>query len=143
MLQRKPSEKLKTQVKQRAKSICEYCHSQADFASQSFAIEHIIPVIEGGKTILSNLAFACQSCNGHKYTHTTGCDPVTRKEVSLFHPRKQKWSDHFTWNDDFTLIIGKNSVGRATVEILQLNREGCINLRRALFAFGKHPPIEP
>ena len=142
MSQRKPSEKLKLQVKERAKNICEYCRSQAAFSSQPFAIEHIIPFIENGKTMLSNLAFACQGCNGHKYTHTTGRDPATRKEIPLFNPRTQKWIDHFTWNDDFTLIIGKTATGRATVDTLQLNREGCINLRRALFAFGKHPPIE-
>ena len=88
---------------------------------------------------MSNLAFACQGCNGHKFTHTTGFDPVTRQKIELFNPRKQKWSDHFTWNDDFTLIIGKTPTGRASVETLQLNREGCINLRGALFAFGKHP----
>lgn len=116
--------------------------SQAAFSSQPFAIEHIKPFIEGGKTVLSNLAFACHGCNGHKYTHTTGRDIVTRKEVALFNPRKQKWNEHFTWNNDFTLIIGKTPTGRATVETLQLNREGCLNLRRALFAFGKHPPIE-
>ena len=136
---RKPTEKLKSQVKERAKHICEYCKSQAAFFSQPFAIEHIKPFVEGGKTILSNLAFACQGCNGHKFTHTTGFDPVTRQKIELFNPRKQKWSDHFTWNDDFTLIIGKTPTGRASVETLQLNREGCINLRGALFAFGKHP----
>jgi hypothetical protein len=142
MSQRKPTEKLKLQVKERAKNICEYCRSQSAFSSQPFAIEHIKPFIEGGKTVLSNLAFACQGCNGHKFTHTTGDDPVTRQEVPLFNPRKQKWNENFTWNDDFTLIIGKTPTGRATVETLQLNREGCLNLRRALFAFGKHPPIE-
>ncbi|MDQ3062012.1 MAG: HNH endonuclease [Acidobacteriota bacterium] len=142
MLRRKPSEKQKQQVKKRAANICEYCRSQADFSSQPFSIEHIIPFVHGGKTVLSNLAFACQGCNGHKYTLTEGRDPITRKAASLFNPRKQKWSEHFTWNDDFTLIIGKTPVGRATVETLQLNRLGCINLRRALFVFGKHPPKE-
>lgn len=42
----------------------------------------------------------------------------------------------------YKLIIGTTPIGRATVETLQLNREGCINLRKALFAFGKHPPSE-
>jgi hypothetical protein len=141
-MQRKPTEKQKLQVKKRAKNLCEYCQSQAAFSTQPFAIEHIKPFIFGGKTILSNLAYACQGCNGHKFTHTTGFDPITRIEFPLYNPRKQKWGDHFTWNDDFTLIIGKTPIGRATVELLQLNREGCINLRRALFAFGKHPPSE-
>lgn len=142
MAQRKPSEKLKLQVKIRARNICEYCRSQAEFSSQPFAIEHIKPYIAGGKTVLSNLTYACQGCNGHKFTHTAGRDPATRQKVSFFNPRTQKWSDHFTWNDDFSLIIGKTPIGRATVESLQLNREGCIHLRLALFAFGRHPPSE-
>ncbi len=139
---RKPTEKLKRQVKERADNICEYCRSQAMFLSQPFAIEHITPFVSGGRTVLSNLAFACQGCNGSKFTHTSGHDSVTRSEVALFNPRKQTWSEHFVWNDDFTLIIGKTPCGRATVKTLQLNREGCINLRQALFAFGKHPPNE-
>ena len=140
MSRRKPSEKLKQQVIKRAADTCEYCRSQAGFSSQPFAIEHIIPFVSGGKTVLSNLAFACQGCNGHKFTFTTGRDPITHQAVALFNPRIQKWGEQFVWNDDFTLIIGKTPVGRATVAALQLNREGCINLRRALFAFGKHPP---
>lgn len=135
-------QKLRRKVIERARRICEYCYTQATFSSQPFAIEHIVPAVSGGKTISSNLAFSCQGCNGHKYTHTTALDPVTRKIVPLFHPRKQKWSDHFTWNDDFTLIIGRTPIGRATVELLQLNREGCINIRRAVYALGEHPPRE-
>ena len=142
MPNRKPTEKQNRQVKKRAANLCEYCKSQADFSSQPFAIEHLFPFVLGGKTVLSNLAFACQGCNGHKFTHTTGRDPITRKETALFHPRRQRWNEHFTWNEDFTLIIGKTPTGRATVETLDLNRQGCINLRKALFVFGKHPPIE-
>lgn len=142
MPSRKPTEKQKIKVKKRAANLCEYCKSQADFSSQPFAIEHIFPFVSGGKTVLSNLAFACQGCNGHKFTHTTGRDPITRQETALFHPRKQIWNEHFTWNEDFTLIIGTTPTGRATVETLDLNRQGCINLRKALFVFGKHPPIQ-
>lgn len=93
---RKPTEKQKQKVKERAEYVCEYCLSRSEFSSQPFAIEHIIPFITGGKTILGNLAFACNGCNGHKFTHTTGHDPITRKRVPLFHPRQQKWNDHFT-----------------------------------------------
>jgi hypothetical protein len=52
MSQRKPSEKLRSQIKERAKNICEYCKSQAAYSSQPFAIEHIKPFIEGGKPCL-------------------------------------------------------------------------------------------
>lgn len=63
--------------------------------------------------------------------------------MQLYHTRQQQWSDHFAWNDDdFTLIIGLTPIGRATVEVLQLNREGVVNLRRVLYAMGEHSPVE-
>ena len=134
--------RLRRRVAENARHLCEYCRSQLAFSSQPFAIEHIFPLARGGKTVFDNLAFACQGCNGLKTTHTEGRDPVTREDVGLFHPRRQKWSEHFAWSDDFMFIVGRTPTGRATVEELELNREGCINLRRALYAVGEHPPDE-
>lgn len=37
-------------------------------------------------------------------------------------------------------IIGLTPTGRASVIALQLNRDGVVNLRQALFTLGKHPP---
>ena len=39
---------LKNKVVERAQGSCEYCRSQARFATQSFSIEHIIPQSKGG-----------------------------------------------------------------------------------------------
>jgi hypothetical protein len=133
----------KKAVAERANGCCEYCRSQVRFAIQPFSIEHIIPRSAGGETVLDNLALSCQGCNNHKYNKTEGRDPVSGDTVPLYHPRKQRWSKHFAWNDDFTLIIGLTPIGRSTVEALQLNREGVVNLRRVLYAMGEHPPVEP
>ncbi len=130
-------------IAKRARGCCEYCRSQERFAPQPFAVEHIIPRSRGGTTTLDNLAFSCQGCNNHKYTKTAGRDPVSGEAMPLFHPRRQRWRDHFAWNDDTTLIIGLTPTARATVEALQLNRPGLVNLRRALYALGEHPPAEP
>ena len=62
--------------------------------------------------------------------------------VPLFHPRQQRWQDHFAWNEDFTLVIGITPVGRATVDTLHLNRVRLVNLRRILVASATHPPKE-
>jgi 5-methylcytosine-specific restriction endonuclease McrA len=132
----------KQAVLERARGCCEYCRSQARFATQPFSTEHIIPRHWGGETTLDNLALACQGCNNHKYTKTEGYDPVSDKVVSLYHPRQQRWHDHFAWNDDFTLVIGLTPTGRATIKALQLNREELVNLRRVLYAMGEHPPAE-
>ena len=91
---------------------------------------------------MDNLALACQGCNGHKHTKTEGNDPVTAEVVPLYNPRQNNWDEHFCWNDDFTLIVGVSSIGRATVETLQLNRENLVNLRQVLYAMGEHPPQE-
>lgn len=61
----------------------------------------------------------------------------------LFHPRVDRWSHHFAWNENYTLILGLTPTGRATVEKLQLNRSGLINLRRVLVRAGAHPPVFP
>lgn len=41
-------------VFERARGCCEYCRSQARFATQTFAAEHIIPRQAGGRTELDN-----------------------------------------------------------------------------------------
>ena len=68
---------------------------------------------------------------------------MTGDPVLLFHPRNQRWRDHFAWTADCTAILGLTPTGRATVEALHLNREGLVNLRRVLYAAGEHPPAEP
>lgn len=130
-------------VRARARGCCEYCLSQERFSVQPFAVEHIIPRSQGGETALDNLALSCQGCNNHKYAKTRGQDPKTGRRVRLFHPRKQRWGDHFIWRKNFTRIAGRTAIGRATVEELRLNREGLVNLRRALRTTDEHPPPEP
>ncbi|MCI0642719.1 MAG: HNH endonuclease [Gemmataceae bacterium] len=132
--------RMKKAVARRARHCCEYCRSQSRFAMQSFSVEHIIPRADKGSTTLDNLANACQGCNNCKYKKTEAVDPATGQIVTLFHPRKHNWNDHFAWNEDCSLILGLTAIGRATVETLKLNREGLVNLRKLLFAAGEHPP---
>lgn len=141
MTDNKLTTQLKETVKIRAVNCCEYCHSQEKFATQNFSIEHICPLSQGGQTNLDNLALACQGCNNHKYNKTQGKDPISGERVFLYNPRKENWSDHFSWSNDYTLIIGLTPIGRVTVEVLRLNRKGLVNLRRILYAMGEHPPI--
>lgn len=132
----------KQQIIQRAKGCCEYCLSRADFATQSFSIEHVILVSKNGKTTLDNLALACPSCNSYKYNKTTHPDPVDGTPIPLYNPRTQNWQDHFSWNKDFSHIVALSAVGRATLHALKLNRSGLVNMCNALFTIGLHPPQE-
>jgi hypothetical protein len=130
-------------VIRRAGECCEYCRSQARFSPDPFSIEHIIPRSAGGKDEIGNLALSCQGCNNRTFVSVDAIDPLSGERVPLYHPRQQRWSEHFAWREEFALVLGLTATGRATVEKLQLNRECVVNLRRALRAYERHPPEEP
>ncbi|MDZ8035015.1 HNH endonuclease [Nostoc sp. DedSLP04] len=134
-------------VRQRAKFLCEYCHSSEEASAALFSIDHITPQSLKGSDDPDNLALACQRCNGYRYNFTTGIDPDTGQMLPLFNPRQQKWSDHFIWSADGLTIIGITSVGRATSNRLDLNDErhnegSIVKARRLWIKGGWHPPDE-
>ena len=111
-----------------------------DYSPQSFDIEHVLPVVLGGETSMDNLALACGGCNSHKYTKVEALDAVDQIVVPLYNPREHNWQDHFAWSADCLQVIGQTSIGRATVETLNLNRLGLMNIRTLLLMVGLHPP---
>jgi hypothetical protein len=104
----------------------------------TFHIEHVVPRSKGGESTLENLALACPGCNLHKGDKTTAVDPATREQVSLFHPLRQKWSEHFRFKG--YEIQGCTAVGRATVVALDLNHVRRQRIRQVEEAFGLYPP---
>ncbi len=130
------------QINLRAHSCCEYCKSSRDYASHTFHVEHIIPISGGGDSSIDNLALACAGCNGHKAVRIRAIDPASKTEVNLFHPRRQRWNEHFAWNEDFLEVVGITPEGRATVDALGLNRAEVVNLRRIMRLAGLHPPTD-
>lgn len=127
---------LRRLVAERANHRCEYCRAPAAFSSDNFTCDHILPRSQGGLTTADNLALACFSCNQHKSARLSAIDSVSGATVRLFHPRLQQWQEHFVWEEACTAMRGLTPVGRATVEALQLNRSGLVNLRRLLFSMG-------
>ena len=91
---------------------------------------------------------ACSRCNGRRYNFTTGTDPETQQEVSLFNPRTQEWSKNFIWTVDGLNIRGTTPIGRATCNRLDLNDQrydeddSIRNVRRYWVQGGWHPPNE-
>lgn len=136
------ADKIKQQVRKRSNGYCEYCYASMSFSPTQFDIDHILPVSLGGKSELSNLAIACGECNGHKHSKTHFIDPITLSKTRLFHPRQDYWPKHFQWNEDYSLIVGITPTGRATTDLLEMNREGNVNLRFLLQLVGLHPPKE-
>jgi hypothetical protein len=62
----------------------------------------------------------------------------TGRTVKLFHPRRQKWPEHFQWSADGARILGLTATGRATIEALQMNNDLIVNLRLLWVVLGLH-----
>jgi hypothetical protein len=134
--------KVQRLVRARARGYCEYCLIPSNFSPDTFPFDHIVPLALGGSSHPDNLALADGGCNGHKHAKTHHLDPLTNQSARLYHPRLDNWHEHFQWNEDETLILGTTPTGRATVDLLQVNRPGNINLRQLLRSAGLHPPAE-
>ena len=90
-----------------------------------------------------NLAAGCWQCNViGKRARTHALDPFSGVIVPLFHPRRDRWRDHFAWSSDFLILKGKTPTGWATIRALGLNgaryRAQRRLLRQAMAAGG--PP---
>lgn len=119
---------------------CGYCLSHQDNLPITLEIEHIVPLARGGATEEGNIWLACNRCNDFKGTQVQARDPVTGVLQPLFHPRRQRWRDHFQWDSEGVAILGLTPIGRATIEALQLNHPQSVAVRRRWVAAGWHPP---
>lgn len=114
-------------VRRRAGDRCEYCCLRQEHSNLRHHVEHIMAKQHGGSDDVDNLALACHRCNLHKGPNLTGIDPQTGQIASLFHPRRDRWSDHFIFEG--TRIIGISAVGPTTVEVLNMNDARRLELR--------------
>ena len=131
---------LRQKVAEDAMHRCGYCLTIQEFTAMPMQIEHIIPISSGGNSSEDNLWLSCPVCNGHKATKTSAIDPVSNREVPLFHPRRQTWEDHFEWSEDGIEIVGRTDIGRATVQALQVNNPNFLRARKRWVLAGWHPP---
>ncbi len=129
---------LRRSVIQRADDRCEYCSISQVGQVATFHIDHIIPVVAGGKTTSDNLALACVSCSLRKGARQELKDLQTGETVTIFNPRQQTWKEHFRW--DGVTIVGLTATGRATAEALDLNRATMLAIRAEEELLGRHPP---
>ena len=58
-------------------------------------IDHIIAEKHGGPTAADNLALACMICNSRKGSDLASIDEQSGAIEPLFHPRRDRWTDHF------------------------------------------------
>jgi hypothetical protein len=119
-------------VRERANDRCEYCLLPQKYCDLTHHIEHIVSKQHGGSDVDENLALACHRCNLRKGPNLTGIDPVSGELVRLFHPRHDRWEEHF-FVDGFR-IEGGTPIGRATVRVLAMNDTRRLELRAELQA---------
>lgn len=124
----------------RAGARCEYCRMHDSLQGATFHVEHIVPRSTGGTDDVTNLAWACPSCNLHKSDRVSVGWSGSSDIVALFNPRLNEWAEHFDW-DDYSLI-GKTVCGKATIEALCLNTQRRQKIRQAEQLFGLFPPEE-
>jgi hypothetical protein len=134
------SESLRKQIIDNDKSRCFYCLTSEANSGIPMTYDHITPVSLGGNTTFENLCLACRSCNEYKSNLTESIDPLSGEIISLFNPRKQKWSEHFIWSADGTRVEGITAIGRATIIRLRMNNPVIIAARKRWVMSGWHPP---
>lgn len=131
---------LRDAVRARSNGQCEYCQLPDAFSDEPFWIDHVVAEQHGGATRFENLAFCCMRCNRQKGPNLAGRDPITNQLAFLFDPRKDTWNVHFEWAS--ATLIGKTSVGRATVVALNMNHPARMSARAALVSEGVFPPAK-
>jgi hypothetical protein len=126
-------------VAQRADCRCEYCRAPEIVFNFPFEVEHITPVSRQGTDNDTNLALACRACNLHKSDCLMWHDEETQTDVRLFHPRRDRWEEHFRVDVESGSILGLTPTGRATVERLQMNSAVQLVARRHWMRLGVFP----
>ena len=130
------SEQVRARVARRAGHRCEYCLIHENDAGFPHQVDHVVSRKHGGTSAFDNLAYACILCNRYKGSDVASINPKTGEAVRLFHPRQDRWTDHFRLDADF--IEPLTDAGGATVRLLRLNAAERLAERR-LLAWLRNP----
>jgi hypothetical protein len=128
---------LRRLVRERSHDCCEYCLIPEAMSFAPHWIDHIVAEKHGGKTEPENLANSCILCNQCKGSDLTSIDPETGQITALFHPRRDRWPEHFQLVEG--RIEARTPVGRVTVKLLQLNQPDRLEERKQMAAAGLLP----
>lgn len=126
-------------IAERANHRCEYCQAPEVVFNFPFEVEHIIPISRQGADNETNLALACRSCNLRKGTRISGTVPDFNAEVRFFHPREDRWSEHFQVDIESGRVTGITLVGAVTVKYLEMNSSAQVIARRLWIQLGLFP----
>jgi len=102
-------------VQHRARGSCEYCRIPQEASVLLHQVDHIIGrQHQGSSDDADNLCQSCIRCNLKKFPNISSIDPETGLIVSLFHPRRHFWREHFSLDHDGRLH-GLTPEGRQVV----------------------------
>lgn len=130
-------DKLRSLVKERALSLCEYCLMHEDHLFFTFQVDHIIGIKHGGKTEAENLAYSCIRCNRNKGSDLSSVLLPDLQPIPFFNPRIHQWETHFEL--DGPEIIPLSKIGQVTDKIFQLNSLERVSEREVLINDGIFP----
>ena len=128
---------LREEVRTRSGGCCEYCCVPDHYDRLPFQIDHIIAEKRGGPSLSENLAWSCYDCNIFKGPNIAGVSSEKSEVSRLFHPRKDIWSEHFSWSGG--ALIPKSDIGCATINVLRINLPRRIDFRQELINEGVLP----
>lgn len=134
-------EPLRRLVEERAGGRCEYCRLHEDDTFFTHEVDHIYAEKHDGPTAEWNLCLACADCNRNKGSDICSLDPETGEVVALFHPRRDRWAEHFQLADT-GVIEPLTAHGRVTARLLRINRLDVVADRARLIALGRYPDEE-
>src|SRR5262249_8543782 len=101
------SSALRQRIGERARWRCSYCLSADAVIGPFLEGANMLPGGLGGGADEDNLALGCPMCNGSKADRVDAEDPESRVRVALFHPHRDRWSDHFEWIEAGSCIRGR------------------------------------
>ncbi len=126
-------------VQSRAFGRCEYCLLTQEDAGLPHEIDHVISRKHGGTSEPENLAFACYLCNRYKGSDIASIHPGTGELVRLFHPRQDRWPEHFRITGP--ILEPLTSIGAATSQLLRLNVTDRVVERQLLQSLDRYPRV--
>ncbi len=91
-------------------------------------------------TQTGNLAYACFACNRGKGSDIASLVPGTARLAPLFHPRHDRWHEHFGLSKaDGVTIVPVSDIGEVTARLLRINDPDRLVERQALRAALRYP----
>lgn len=130
-------ESLRRAVVVRAQARCEYCLYPEGKSAFAHQVDHIVSRKHGGGSTLENLALCCIFCNRYKGSDIAAIAARTGELVRLFHPRLDRWADHFRISGG--TIEPLTPEGEVTTRLLRFNQAERVVERVILQSTGQYP----